>query len=547
MLKLFVKAVRAHLLYLPNNPTYQRSIEVLRAAFLPIWDQVDYLALKVSEDAFTYNGEVVMVEEQKSSDNLPWNFYKDGVRELRFHRDFELEELNKLLDILQRVRKASPEEDDLLTMLWEGEFIYLRYQYVDLALEPASPLEPGDPLEVVRRKDDEEEVSPNAVRQASSTPTSTEVVNMADFDSSLYFLDDREIDYLQSAVKAEYLREHRTNVVTILLDIFELQTARNTREEILSLLESFVLHLLSGGRFGIVAYLLRELATTGTRARDLDATIRERLNELPARLSEGETLSQMLQALDESSDLPPQEDLTELFEQLRPTALQTVFAWVSRLQTPRLRSLLEEAAGRLASANTAELVRLVTSTDPTVAIEAIRRSGALKTPAAVVPLGKVLQEPDAQLRLAAVQALTDIGSAGALQVLERAVDDTDRDIRVATARALAAKAYRPALARLENAVKGKQLRERDLTEKMAMFEAYGSLCGDGGIGLLDGILNSKGFLGRREDPELRACAARALGRIGTPKAQESLRQSSNDKEIIVRNAVNQAMRGEVAR
>jgi hypothetical protein len=90
---------------------------------------------------------------------------------------------------------------------------------------------------------------------------------------------------------------------------------------------------------------------------------------------------------------------------------------------------------------------------------------------------------------------------------------------------------------------GKAIRDADLTEKMALFEAYGSLCGDGGIAHLDGILNGKGFLGRREDPELRACAAMALGRIGSDPAMASLRQAQGEKDVVVRNAVNRALRG----
>ena len=38
----------------------------------------------------------------------------------------------------------------------------------------------------------------------------------------------------------------------------------------------------------------------------------------------------------------------------------------------------------------------------------------------------------------------------------------------------------PRLPRLEAIVKGKAVRDADLTEKMAFFEAYGALCGDGG-------------------------------------------------------------------
>jgi len=188
-------------------------------------------------------------------------------------------------------------------------------------------------------------------------------------------------------------------------------------------------------------------------------------------------------------------------------------------------------------------VRLIHSPDRAVSIEAIRRAGALKTPAAVGPLGKVMNDPDAELRQVAVQALSEIGTPGAMQALEPAVEDPDRDVRLATARALGARAYRPVLPRLEAVVKGKALRDSDLTEKMAMLEAYGTLCGEGGVSYLDGLLNGKGFFGRREDAEMRACAAMALGRVGTESARAALRRAADDKEAVVRNAVNRALRG----
>ena len=42
-------------------------------------------------------------------------------------------------------------------------------------------------------------------------------------------------------------------------------------------------------------------------------------------------------------------------------------------------------------------------------------------------------------------------------------------------------------------MKGKAVRDADLTEKMAFFEAYGALCGDAGVPHLDAILNGKGL------------------------------------------------------
>jgi len=315
------------------------------------------------------------------------------------------------------------------------------------------------------------------------------------------------------------------------------------RTEILSILDNLMLHLLSAAQFPAVAYLLRETTLVTQRVKDLIPEHRQKLAALPDRLSEPAALSQLLESLDEAHELPSQADLNELFEQLRPSALGGVLSWLGRTQNVRLRTLLEIAAARLASQNTAELVRLIGAGDKAVAAEAMRRAGALRTAAAVAPLGRAMGDPDAAVRLAAVQALGEIGTAGALQQLEKVTDDSERDVRVAGVRALLQRGHRPVLPRLEAAVKGKAIRETDLTEKMAVFEAYGALCGDAGVALLDNILNGKGFLGRREDPEMRACAAMALGRVNTDLAHDALRRASGEKEVLVRNAVNRALRG----
>jgi HEAT repeats len=552
LLRLFGKAARAHQLYLPNNPVYKAAQDALRAGFSPIWEAADELVLAFTENEVRYAGHTVLEESTKSSDSLPWIFYKDGVRELRFLRGFDNDELTKLLDILQRVRKASPDEDDLLTMLWHVDFGFLRYRYVDMNVEPTVPLtagaefitdgESGSPAnERAGRHIDPAEYAGGADEQ--TTESRPGVVNMADFDSTLYFLDEKEIEYLQTEVRREYENDLRQNVVAMLLDIFEQQADSSIRQEVAGVLDSFMLHLLSAGQFRTVAYLVRESLVAGQRAIDISPAHSERMAQLPARLSAPEALTQLLQSMDGAPELPPAAELGELFEQLRGSALSTVLEWLGRLQNPRLRPLLEQAATRLAAQSTADLVKLVASPKRAVALEAIKRAGALRTPAAVAPISKVLESGDAELRGAAVQALSEIGSTSALQALERAVDDQDRDVRIATIRALQARAYRPVLPRLQEIVKARAIRDADLTEKMAVFEAYGSLCGDAGIALLDDMLNGKSMFGRREDAELRACAAVALGRIGSADARASLQKAATEKDVVVRNAVGRALRG----
>jgi HEAT repeat protein len=281
---------------------------------------------------------------------------------------------------------------------------------------------------------------------------------------------------------------------------------------------------------------------TAGRAPEVLEPQKQRLTQMGELMSDPKPLGQLLQALEDSPLRAPQMELDELFGILQPRALETILSWIGRSNNPQLKMLLELAATRLASMYSAELIRLIGSDDEAVVMEAIKRAAALKSAAAVPALGKMLSVGEPEMRVAAVIALTEIGSPGAMQMLERAVADEDREVRIVAVRALGARNARASVPRIEAAIKGKVLRESNLTEKMAFFEAYGLLSGDAGITLLDGLLNSKGFMGKRDDSEIRACAAMALGKIGSTKAMESLNKASGEKDVIVRNAVSRAIR-----
>lgn len=88
------------------------------------------------------------------------------------------------------------------------------------------------------------------------------------------------------------------------------------------------------------------------------------------------------------------------------------------------------------------------------------------------------------------------------------------------------------------------MRVADITEKVAVFEAYGMTSQGDGVGLLDSILNKKGLLGKRESTEMRAAAALGLGRITTAEARASLERATQDEDPVVRSNVNRALRQE---
>src|SRR3954462_3386597 len=226
LLKAFVKAVRATQMYLPNNPMHARSIDAVREAFNAVWQHTDELVLQVIETRLEGEGRIVLDEGERTSDNVAWLLYKDGIRELTMLKGFELEELTVFFNLLQRVRKATDDDDDLLTLMWEREFADLQYRYVDLTQES------GPGVESMERQEQKEKILSPAQAEAGLESTQSSLAKLDDFDGTLYFLDDNEVQYLQQEIKREFSTDLRPSAISPLLDPFENQKDPTVREEI---------------------------------------------------------------------------------------------------------------------------------------------------------------------------------------------------------------------------------------------------------------------------------------------------------------------------
>lgn len=534
LLSLIGKALRAVQLYLPNNPVYQRAIENVRVACRKIWQATDDLVLDVQETDLRWESNVVYSHDQKN-ESIAWTLFKDGVRSVTLRPGVEDTELVRFMQVLHQARTlAADAADDLLTLLWQEDFQLLAYTFRELSLDAGSPIETEEPpsasAEDVRHQVEQE------------VPPQRDTVSVDEFDTTLYFLEDKEIAYLQGEVEREYAQDLRHNVLSLLFDLLELQTYGTVRAELISIVENFIPYLLGSGDFHSVAYILRELGVMLQRGRELIPEHRQALEAIPARLSLPEALSQLLQSLDEATVHPTEEELGDLFKELKPEALITLASWVSRLSNERVKSLVKRSAERLATQNAAEVLKALASTDSSTALEMVRLAGRLRLSGAPEGMGRLLAEGNHEMKLAVVDALTSIATPVALRMLEGAVEDSDRDARIAAVRFLTSRGHRGAFQRIESSITGGKLRQSDLTEKMAFFEAYGALAGSAGIPALERLLLPRGLLSRREDAETRACAAMALGKIKSPEARAVLERASQDKDALVRNAVSRAMR-----
>ena len=539
LIAVMVKALRAFQMYLPNNPIYQRAIQNVKTCFTPIWAATDQLVLKVVESEFVWEDQVVYRQLNKN-ESLAWSLFKDGMRVLTFRRGAEEEEVARLLTTINQARfLAHDAGDDLPTLLWAHEFQLIEYRFIDFFSGEGVGAVPQASAGI---QDGHSPAERKAMIAEEAPPKPKGVVEIDDFDSTLYFLDEAEISHLARELEEEYQRDVRGSALNVLFDQTELNPDGAVRDEILRILEQLFPNLLNARDFRSAASVLRESKLLRERVKDLRPDHTQRLDGFVAKLSEPAIVGQLLQSLDEASNLGVDTHAAEVLNQLRASALEPLVGWLPNLSSEPLRTMLEGVVDRLAHAYPAEVQRILKIPDSPALTGMVELCGRLGLNAAVPGLAETMSHPDPAVRMAVIQALGQLGTPGALTVVDKAIDDPDRGVRLAAVRAAGSRGYKGALRRVEAVVLGKSHKGIDLTEKMAFFEAYGAIAGVNALKPLTAILLERGLLKMKEPPDTRACAAMALGRIKSAEARDVLQRAMDDKELVVRNAVSRALR-----
>lgn len=540
------KAVRARRLYAPNNPSYNSFLGTLKTTCRKLWEDARSLSCVVDENAFRWGDNVFVAGEGR--DNLAFQFYKDGIRVLTFLPGFE-DEVELLMDVLVRVRQIDQNSaDDMVTLLWEQEFTALQYSYVDALAEGIEIPETG-PVSFERinltlvAEDQSGPVStdpsrlPAAIEQGS--PPVALTLTRDDFNDTLYFLEPKELDFLRIELEKEWRREVKRDVINALFD--RLEDSQATRQsEILGILRQLLPAYLAGGDLHSAAAILIELNGVLELLSDTQKT---EAQEIFAELSDAEVLNQLLQSLEEGAIDPSGEELSVFLRHLRSEALAPLIRATETTRVPALQERLRAALATLGRDHPLILTELIRTGDDVVIAGAVRIIGQIVLATAVTSVAALLNHSAAAVRRAAVEALVEIRSGAAVDALQRALEDPERDVRIAAVRGIGGLRYQPARARLEVLLQGRILRDADLTEKIAFFEAYGAVANAESVVMLDRILNGKKLFGK-QTPELRSCAAMALGKVGSAASRGALERAAEDGNPMVRNAVLKALRQE---
>jgi HEAT repeat protein len=289
---------------------------------------------------------------------------------------------------------------------------------------------------------------------------------------------------------------------------------------------------------------LRDSRLAAQRAPATTEGQRARLLGIAERVSEPALLEPLLRSLDERGERPAMHDVDALLESLGARALGALQAWSAASRHRDLRVRYTAAADRLVDEHPEALITLVGDDRDDTALDAMRRLGALELEEAVPALVKQFARPEEPRRAAALAALAAIGTPRAMSAVERALHDDSVTLRTTALRTLMAQRHAAVRHWVTDKVKSRDVREMDNGERRALFELFGTLCGDDEVPWLTGqLVGPQGFFKRKSDPETRACSAAALGRIGSAAARAALRDATSIQDPLIRRAVQRALAG----
>ena len=543
------KALRAQQLYDSNNPVYQRFVLQLGQGLSGLWDRMDRLQVGVEEDRFTWMGEEVYRGTSRS-DSLAFLLFKDGIREFTVHRGLEQHELPALLQVLNRARDLRPEGDDLLTILWETDLQYFTYTYVDVLAEGLEMPSAGEGFQGGFEKILEEEIGeadqeqePEAEEDGGDGAPSGQV-SAEDFNPTLYSLDPSERSRISEQIEEELARDLRSHVLAALFDRVEEPRFPERQAEILEVFGTLLPNFLSRGALSSAGAVLEEitrlLAAEGALRPDQRVVAEDLLDEV----SGADTLKELVQALQDGSISPRPAELASFLRYLRPRALEPLLRASEAAGDRRIKTIIQEAVKVIAQKYGASVIECIHSPDPVVAAGACGLAGKIQLHEAGPAVASQMTHSSPRVRMAAVEAAVDLRASTAVGALQDALGDPDREVRISAARGLGALRYKPSTPYFREIIESKAIRQADISEQIAVFESYGLLQDPEGVPLLDTLLNGRGFLGRKESGEIRACAALGLGKMGTSEAMSALRTAQDENDPVVGHAVRRALRGE---
>ncbi len=559
VIQFFKKTFSLIKLYPPENPSAQKSIDLFFTQIDEFLNEYEELTIEIGEFSFSYKKELVFqdIEKRKS---LPFLFYRDGMRELSFYKDLDREELKDFFETIRQVSDLPPEDTDIVTTLWEKDFVHIRYFSIDEFLdqdigEPTEEISLVDKLGLSKgelkltpqdeqiykkglglgiqdgREKGEGEFEGEPGDERDEMPVATRV----------RALKKEEMPEIESMLVDSRKTSPLAELIALLFELLFFEERKEEFSDVVNVLDRCHHNVVDDCDFSSALSIL-------SRVKELKKTISSKseeraklLNRIAAGAKEQSFITHLIKLYSDGHV----EDFDNFFDYLGylgPSAFPVIAKIWEESKFPFSRTKVSNFLKEIGKQDIDTLLDLAKGQAPSLAREIINIVAAAGEKKKISQLEDFVNNPSKDIRLEVIQILGKYEDEAANKILVKFLSDEDVEVR---ARAFMNLKYLGDKAPFDYALRlaqEKGFRDRTKLEKKAILHFLASTETAEVVTLLRSMLKKRRIFSRSKNTETRLCAASALEAMATPEAVSVLNEGAKLRNRTIRKACKRALR-----
>ncbi len=547
----FVKAIKAFRFYPPDNPTLKGFRDQLLKKFQFFLNKYQSFVIQVGEYDLSFKSRI-LYENKDVKSSLAFSLYKDGLREIRFMKGLEEWEVQGIIDILKHSENINQLEDDIVTLMWEKDFVHISYLATDEFLEE-TPVVIPDNVDQFRKnlvfKPLAHHVEVELAEEGSEEGVDLDEILSKVIEGPLPFVSDRsvylltsdEVEGLRKDVESEVDPTFVFNITDILFEILALEKEREPYHDAVNILIKILDAFLTLGEFTKATDLLKRVYII-LKTYDLQNWQIESIQKIIMEAGEEVRIERIGKVLEREE--VRLEDVNAYLSLLQKNSIKPLIKLLGELKNSKARRVFCDALAEIGKNAIEMFTPFIDDRRWYLVRNIIYILGRIGKEQSFPYIQKVFNHEENRVRREAIQALGLIGGPKAIGLLVKALTDNDVRIRCMAAINLGKGGKKAGPIPLLEVVQSKDFYKREPAEIKAFFNAIGMMGSNEAVPVLQQLLERKSWFGRGKTDEIRMGAANALAAIGTPEAKAILEEGKNSKDETIRDACTQALKSQ---
>jgi hypothetical protein len=547
----FIKAIKAFRFYPPDNPTLKGFRDQLLKKFQFFLNKFQSFVLQIGEYDLSFKNRI-LYENKDVKTSLAFSLYKDGLREIRFMKGLEEWEVQGVIDILKHSETINQLEDDIVTLMWEKDFVHVSYLATDEFLEETPVIIPDNvdqfrknlvfkPLAHHVEVDLAEEGSEEGIDLDEILSKVIEEPLPFVSDRSVYFLSSDEVEGLRKDVESEVDPVFVFNIMDTLFEILALEKEPEPFQDAVNILIKVLDAFLTLGEFNKASDLLKRVYII-LKTYDLQDWQVEGIRKIIIEAGEEVRIERIGRILEREE--VRLEHVSTYLSLLQKNSIKPLIKLLGELKNSKVRRLFCDALPEIGKNSIELFTPFIEDRRWYLVRNIIYILGRIGKEQALPYVQKAFNHEENRVRREAIQALGLIGGPKAIGLLVRALTDNDVRIRCMAAINLGKMGKKAGLIPLLEVVQTKDFYKKEPVEIKAFFNAIGMVGSNEAVPVLQQLLERKSWFGRGKKDEIHIGAANALAVIGTPDAKAILEEGKNSKDESIRDACTQALKSQ---